>query len=129
MGVYEGLLEIRNQGIPVVEISGIYPRLFGQCLRENKSENPSGLTIYISSELSIERKVRTLIHEIFHFTPEFIEYFLEFGYDSEEDGTGNYKLKPRRFETRIDQITDEVYEYQPVLRDFLREYYFEGTCS
>lgn len=124
MGVYEGLSEIRNQGIPIMK-GDIHSMRFISRVRKGYPDyenNPCGLVIRINmiyyvkqgySDLSLEEQVRTLIHEALHISPPFI---YDYGI--------NIPLSPKLtmiMEEKIEALQRAVYDNQPVLVDYLLE--------
>ena len=65
--------------------------------------------IRINNNLSIDNRIKTLIHECLHFSPEFRSYL------------GKALCYSHPVERKIDKLSDDIFNCQPILSKFLED--------
>ncbi|MEK6889187.1 MAG: hypothetical protein AABW80_03720 [Nanoarchaeota archaeon] len=105
MGFYDGFQFLRRKktGLQIVPLS-----IRGEVLDEGDH-----YLVRINDALSTDEKIKAVIHECLHFGENYRKY------------AGRMRRLPEgeytRIEGEIDSITDQVYESQPLLVEWLRE--------
>lgn len=103
MGIYEGILFLKRNPI-LLETCACH------CNGTAYFSNKSGYNyeIRINKELSNNERIKTLIHEILHFSREFRDYL------------GKRLGSDNSIEIEINKLSEVIFNNQPVLSRFLK---------
>ena len=106
MGIYEGLLFLKRQGVSL----RVIPLSMSGRVLYNGTDNKYKYDIEVNEEFPLDKQVKVVLHELLHFTPQF-SYWL------------GQRLGPEHpIEKKIDSLAEIIFEYQPVLVEFLRQH-------
>lgn len=103
MGIYEGILFLKRNAT-LLEVCAHHCN--GTVYISTKLNYC--YEIRINEELSNDERIKTLIHEILHFSPEFRNY------------SGERLSSDNPIEVEINKLSEEIFNNQPVLSQFLK---------
>jgi len=107
MGVYEGFQRLRRAGTAVFVSPWSHDA--SVIAHHEYSATSYEYEMTIDEKLSLEQRVKTMIHEFLHFSAQFREYL------------GKRLTKNHPVEREIDNLTDIVYDTSPILRNYLKK--------
>ena len=113
MGVYDGLAYFKKRHVKII----MCPlAIDGEVLDDRLLGKGDNFVLRINEELSLEERVKVVIHEAIHFGEPFIGNLFKYG-RSHNMPEHLYKKQ----EEEIEQLTEAVYKHQLVLIAYLRE--------